>query len=361
MRKLATVRTISDIRPIEGADKICLAIIDGWQVVVNVGEFKVGDLCAFFEIDSFLPIRPEFERLRKNCLRTFQGEQGYRIKTIRLRGQLSQGFALPIGLFIDDFIDSDEDEGQELCEFFFPGSDLTDLLKVKKYEKPVPAELEGQVTGTLPNFIPKTTQERCQNLNKYIFDFKKNARYEVSLKMDGSSFTSFYFNGEEGVCTRRWQVEINEKTQQNKFVRTYIDSNLREALIKYGKNIAVQGELVGPGIEQNRERFDSHKLFVFDIYDMDNHRYFTPEQRYEIFEEIMSLGIDRNIISHIPILFKNVSMDDLGIENINQLLFFADGQGYNPGVIREGVIFKDWTDQFSFKVISNSMLLSEEE
>jgi RNA ligase (TIGR02306 family) len=101
-RKLATIRTISEIRPIEGADNIELATVNGWKVVVGkeVGH-KVGNPVVYCEVDSFLPIRPEFEFLRKSSYRKMGDVEGFNLKTIKLRGQLSQGLILPMDVFVD--------------------------------------------------------------------------------------------------------------------------------------------------------------------------------------------------------------------------------------------------------------------
>jgi RNA ligase (TIGR02306 family) len=98
-RKLATIRKIKDIVPIEGADAIELALVDGWQVVVakNVGH-KVGDKVVYCEIDSFLPIKEEFEFLRKSSYKKMGDQEGFRLKTIKLKNTLSQGLILPYSI-----------------------------------------------------------------------------------------------------------------------------------------------------------------------------------------------------------------------------------------------------------------------
>lgn len=98
-RKLASIRRISDIQPIEGADMIELAIVDGWKVVVakNVGH-KVGDMVVYCEIDSFLPIREEFEFLRKSSFKKMGDQEGFRLRTSKLRGQISNGLILPLSV-----------------------------------------------------------------------------------------------------------------------------------------------------------------------------------------------------------------------------------------------------------------------
>jgi RNA ligase (TIGR02306 family) len=359
MRKLVTVRTIDDLLPVEGADLIQLAKVDGWQCVVKKGEFKKGDLCVYFEIDSFLPIRPEFEFLRKSSYKKMGEKEGFRIRTAKFKGQLSQGLALPISVFVNQFIGSKEDKGQGISEFFFKGNELTDFLGVVKYEPPIPAELSGNVAGVFPVFISKTDQERCQNLGNEIFVDNEDSRYEITVKLDGTSFTAFYMNEREGVCSRNWELKVDESNEHNTLVRMYIDSSLQEVLQKYGKNIAIQGELMGPGIQKNRENLVKHKLFIFDIYDIDNSCYFSPHVRHEILRELWNLGLNKELVDHVPVIAMSESLENLGIYSVAGLLEFAEGSSIvHP--VREGLVFKRIDGAFSFKAISNKFLLKEE-
>lgn len=161
MRKLVTIRQINNIEPIEGADAIVLATVDGWKIVVKKDEFFIGALCVYFEIDSFLPERPEFEFLRARSFKRMGEQGGFRLRTIRLRGQVSQGLLLPLSVLGESHEIFAIGEG---CI----GADVTDQLGVQKYEPPVPAQLTGQVQGDFPSFIKKTDQERCLSENTLI-------------------------------------------------------------------------------------------------------------------------------------------------------------------------------------------------
>jgi RNA ligase (TIGR02306 family) len=149
-RKLASIQVIREILPIEGADAIELAVVNGWKVVVakNVGH-SVGDWVVYCEIDSFLPIREEFEFLRKSSYKKMGDQEGFRLRTIKLRGQLSQGLILPISIFGD------------FSWTAYEGMDVTEKLGIVKYEPPIPAELAGKVKGQFPSFLRKTDEERC--------------------------------------------------------------------------------------------------------------------------------------------------------------------------------------------------------
>ena len=192
-RKLASIRRITDIQPIPNADAIEVVVVGGWKVVTKKGEFNVGDLCVYCEIDSFLPILPQYEFLRKSSYKKLStGEEGFRLRTIKLRGQVSQGLVLPLSVLPG---------GREL----FEGMDVTEVLSITKYEPPIPASLAGKVKGLFPSFLHKTDEERVQNLaNEFgiLHLFQPNKTYYVTEKLDGSSATFYFRNGEFGVCSR---------------------------------------------------------------------------------------------------------------------------------------------------------------
>jgi RNA ligase (TIGR02306 family) len=360
MRKLASIRQISDIQPIEGADLIVRVKVDDWYCVALKSEFKVGDMCVYFEIDSFIPIIPQVEHLRARAYKKMGDKEGIRIKTIKLKGQISQGLVLPVHAFFDMFADSDFDEGQELSEYFFPGNDVSDLIGVEKYEQPVPAELNGQVKGNFPGFIKKTDQERCQNIGGIIFNEHKDTTYEITMKLDGTSFTGFQRDKEDGVCGRNWQLQMDEWNANNALVRLYVDSGLQSALNQLGRNIAVQGELMGPKIQANREGFASYTLFVFDIYNIDTQQQLSPDNRRDTLQALYDLGMNKNMVQHVPIFAYNVTLADMGITNVAGLLKDAEGESIvHP--VREGKVYKSMDGQFSFKAISDQFLLKEKD
>lgn len=357
MRKLATIRKIDEIIAIEGADAIVVAVVDGWKIVVKKDEFKVDDNCIYFEIDSYLPCIPEFEFLRARSFKRMGELEGFRLRTIKLRGQVSQGLLLPLAVFPDVLTAFHK---TRLYDPANPYMDVSELLGVQKYEAPIPAELSGNVRGNFPTFIKKTDQERCQNLGGDIFIANKDSKYEVTMKMDGTSFTCFFVDGEEGVCGRNWELQINESNEGNSLVRMYVDSKLQQILRDYGQNIALQGELMGPGIQKNREGFKATKLFVFDIYDIAAGDYVDPETRAGIMRDLVKLGLDSNMVQHVPILAVGVTLADQGITNTAELLADAEGPSLvHP--VREGKVYKRMDGKFSFKAISNAFLLKEKD
>jgi RNA ligase (TIGR02306 family) len=217
----------------------------------------------------------------------------------------------------------------------------------------------------------KTDQERCQNLVEEIFVDNKGARYEVTIKLDGSSMTVFargtfepgdlsLIQMESGVCSRNLQLKVNEANANNTLVRVALQSGLLgvlEHLARDGRSFAVQGEIMGPGIQGNREQLKVHQFFVFDIQDLNMNMYLTPEQREELMKELYANGVSADLVKHVPIVAHRAELcDTLGIKDIEGLLRFAEGKSLTHP-IREGLVFKRLDGGFSFKAISNQFLL----
>lgn len=318
-----------------------MATVDGWKVVVKKGEFEQGDLGVFFEIDSFLPIEDRYEFLRKSCYKTMvDGREGFRLKTVKLRKQISQGLLLPLNLFA------------EIKPSL--GKDVTEQLNVTKYEPPIPACLSGVVKGGFPSFIRKTDQERIQNLPLY-FEVLKEMEFEESEKLDGSSVTYYIKDGEFGVCSRNLQLKESET---NTLWQVAQKIDIKESLENLKRNIAVQGELVGEGINKNTLKLMGHHFYIFDIFDVDKHRYLTPTERYELIERLNNDKLKQVPIINIIKIFKIC-------DSMEKMLEYANRQSViNPNLSREGVVFKSCElysgDTVSFKVINNNYLLKHE-
>lgn len=361
MRKLVTIRTIKELNPIPGADMIEVATVDGWKLVVKKGEFKVGDPCVYFEIDSFLPeADPRYAFIMKSGVREFEGARGHKLRTVKLRGQISQGLALPLGT-------AENTVFPEIWQYLWDHNmdetspyeaDFSELLGIKKWEPQLPAELAGLVKGYFPSWIRKTDQERCQNIVDEIFVENADAKYEITIKLDGTSATFYHRDGEIGACSRNLELKICDDNATNTYVRILMDSGLNTVLPQLG-NIAVQGEIMGPGIQNNREGLKAAKFFVFDVYLIDEARYMTPAERQALFDLLIDMGVNPNLVAHVPIIAYTAKLyDTLGITNVDQLLKFAEGKSLvNP--VREGLVFKRIDGGFSFKAISNLYLEKE--
>lgn len=339
-RKLASIRIISEIKPIDGADNIELAIVDGWQCIIKKGEFSPGSFCVYFEIDSFLPIRPEFEFLRKSSYKKMGDQEGFRLRTIKLRGQISQGLALGFsGLLSKGMIrELLEEKRKDILEV-----DLTDKLGVVKYDPPLPACLGGVAKGNFPSFIRKTDLEMVQNIWNKVKDLEET--YEVTIKLDGTSCTFYLNEGKFGVCSRNLDLEETEGNTYWKMARLY---NIEAILRKMGRNIALQGEIIGEGIQGNPEGIKGQEFYLFDVWDIDACRYLSPTERHIILIE------SKRWIQSCPFIGNyNFELFDL-----KDLLGFANGKSLHAEK-REGIACKSLDSDIRFKVVSNEYLLKE--
>lgn len=348
-RKLASIRNVNEIRPIEGADKIELALVDGWQCVVKKDEFKPGDPGVYFEIDSYLPIEERYEFLRKSSYKKIpdqlQGQraEGFRLKTVKLRGQISQGLILPLDLFPE-------------LKTTAAGTDVTEMLNVELYEPPVPANLAGQVRGKLPGFLKKTDEERIQNLPEYFTQYKDMA-FECTEKIDGSSMTVYYTADDLGVCSRNLNLKEDEA---NTLWKVTNELELHKLLKELNKNMALQGEIAGEGIQKNPLKIKGQHFFLFNAWDIDKREHLPPEERMEIFHFLEK----RVPIKHVPVISPAMKVFE-EYKTMGELLDFAVGKSLlNKDVHREGVVFKSLEsigrEIVSFKAISNKYLLKHD-
>lgn len=354
-RKLASIQKIASIRPIEGADAIEVVRINNWDVVSKKGEYSLGDLCVYFEIDSFLPIREEFEFLRKGSFKKMADQEGFRLRTIKLRGQVSQGLVVPLSILEgpDEYKIGMSDGRLQAGPYdnvlvIEEGVDVTEYLSVIKYEPPIPAELAGKIKGNFPSFLRKTDEERVQNLvTEYQRWVEDGLDFYVTEKLDGSSAT-FYLNDEEfGVCSRN--LDLFE-TEENTFWKVARELKLEEKLREYGKNLAIQGELIGEGIQSNPYKIKGHTVKFFNVFDIDSQSYYGLPMFLATFQHAFHLET-------VPIL-TNLTMKLP--KTIDECLAFAEEKSVlNPNFDREGVVFRTMGRDVSFKAISNKFLLNE--
>lgn len=375
MRDLATIRVISELRPIPGADAIECARIMGWDVVVKKGEFKVGDKVCYCEIDSILPDKPEFEFL-KNSKGVIQ-----RIRTVKLRGQVSYGIAFPLSVLPE----GDYHECQ----------DVTDILGVKKWEVEEGATLRGKqktsvkiqfpnwmpqwmrkyavkyflslsrllfnkkMGATFPPFIPKTDETRVQVLQRMLEKYEGTECY-ISEKLDGSSITAYVYNGEFGVCSRN--IDLTEE-KGNAFWDTVrekdIEKQLRNAMgVKGLNNVAIQGELIGTGIQGNKYKLDGKDIYFFNVLNIDTGEYLN----FQEFRSFITLYMNEKTV---PILETNHILK----ADSDYYVELAKGKSTLQNVLREGIVIRPRTDlrdydtkglmagRVSFKAINPEFLL----
>lgn len=348
-RKLATIRKVSEIKPIEGADMIELAIVDGWQCVVKKDQFKPGDPGIYFEIDSYLPIEERYEFLRKSSykklpdqLQDHRGE-GFRLKTVKLRGQISQGLLMPLDHFPE-------------IKSPLPGSDITKLLNIELYEPPIPASLMGQVRGKIPGFVKKTDEERIQNLPEYFTNYK-DVPFECTEKIDGASMTIYFTGDDQGVCSRNLNLLEDDVNTMWKITR---ELELFKLLKEFNKNIALQGEIAGEGIQKNPLKIKGQHLFLFNIWDIEKRQHLRREERMEAFRFFE----ERTPIEHVPLIAPDIKIFEK-YKTMEEILDYAVGPSLvNEDCQREGIVLKSLeyigVEIISFKVISNKYLLKQE-
>lgn len=192
------------ITPIDGADRIECVHVLGWQCVANKGQFKVGDHCVYMEVDSFLPVCEQFEFLRSNSFKKNEilGE-GFRLKTLNFRGQISQGLVQPLSILPEG--------NYEL------GDDVTALLGIRKWEVEERVTNSGTVIGDFPDGIPKTDELRVQPYPELIDEFKAVKGYYISTKMDGTSVTMYWRDGHFGICGRNYEYADDDKCAMWKY------------------------------------------------------------------------------------------------------------------------------------------------
>ena len=341
MRKMATVRRVDAVNPIPDADAIEVATVGGWRVVIKKGEFVPGDLAVYCEIDSWIPndLAPFLSKGSEP--RVYNGVVGERLRTVKLRGQVSQGLLLPHDIVWD----------KNMFDFnrFDEGDDVSELLNIQKWEAPIPAQLAGEVRGMFPGFIPKTDQERIQNLTAEFADWtERKLHWEVTEKLDGSSMTVYVFDDDEGVCSRNLNLR---ETEMNSLWTVARRNDLIGKIRSTGQNLAFQGELIGEGIQGNPYKIRGQEFYLFDIYDIGAGRYLTPLERQALAARLRVLCVP-TVAAHAN------PYDTLGIVDIAQMLKFAEGKSTLMNTTeREGLVFKCHEEAVSFKAISNKFLL----
>lgn len=335
MRKLASIQKVLDVIPIVGADKICSYKIQGWNVVDSVGKYNIGDLVVYCEIDSWIPTEIAPFLSKGNEPREYEGIKGERLRTVRLRGTLSQGLILPLSITSETWVD----------DLYYEGEDVSELLGIIKYEPPIPACLAGEVKGMFPSFIRKTDQPRIQGLVDEFESFKEYD-WEISEKLDGSSCTIYYNNEDFGVCSRNLDLKPSDDNTFWKMCQKY---DLETKLKSLRKNIAIQGEVIGTSIQGNPYKISGQDFYVFDIYDIDKQEYYNSVERLHLCESLE--------LKHVPV----IRVCFLTGDSIESLLKYAEGKSVlNSETEREGLVFKYILNpNVSFKVISNSFLIKE--
>ncbi|MBA4063159.1 MAG: RNA ligase (ATP) [Isosphaera sp.] len=353
MRKLASVQVVNAAEPIPNADAIERVRVLGWWVVVKKGEFRPGDPVVYCEIDSLLPERPEFEFLRPSSFKPAQTDaagavtlpSGFRVKTVRLRGQVSQGICfhpsvLPPGAPAEE------------------GADVTDLLGVRKWEPPAPVGLSGRVKGGFPGFLPKTDETRVQVLEP-VLARNRGKTLVVTEKLDGTSFTAFLRAGEFGICSRNLHLDETDPGSLLARLATKLGlaDRLRAVGAARGFDPAVQAEVIGPGVQGNKYAVPELTLRVFNVLDVGTYRLLDHAVMLEVVRE---LGLEP--VPQLGTVVLNHTVDEL--------VALSEGVSVlNPRAQREGIVLRPAVEEFdadlggrlSFKAINPKFLLKYDE
>jgi RNA ligase (TIGR02306 family) len=334
MRALATVQTVIQITPIEDSDFLELAQVMGWRCVVNKGQFQPGQSAVYFEVDSFLPLDERFEFLRKSSYRNNDDNgEGFRIRTMRLRGQLSQGLLLPLTSF-------PELAGANI------GDDVTEQLNVKKWYIPETASGSGTIIGSRPHGIPASDEIRIQSAPDLLTELAGRPYY-VTTKMDGTSCIVYCIDGKIGCCSRNNEIKDEADALYWDPVYRY---GLKEKLPALGRNVVLTGELCGPGIQKNKLRLPEYAWYVFDWKEWDGERY-IPYQ--EMLAQCHSIGV--------PVVPLEEQGESFAYSQ-DELLVMATGK-YPSGLHKEGIVVRDsqYPHRVSFKVLNTEALLKEKD
>ena len=347
IRKLARIEKIAKVESIdpatcqnsEEAGLYNIAHVLGWVVLIKKDEFKEGDLVVFTEIDSIFPENEKFDFLKPT---------GYRVRTYKRFGHYIQGIVFPLSI-LKEFPGGDAVEIQE-------GVEVTAVIGIVKYDPE--AKAEPPKAGDFPDFLKRTEEQRVQTL-PWLLEKCKDMVFYTTEKLDGESATFFLHEGTYGVCSRNKEVTGSG----NKLVQTGKELGLEDKLRKFGLDLALQGEIIGEGIAENKYKIKGKTIRFYSVFDIEAKKYFDLDD----FEKFITVHLG---LETVPILDKNFKLP----ESVDDLLVAADGVSVlNPSQNREGIVVRtlketklpkqyedDEDARFSFKVISNKFLLKHE-
>lgn len=359
-RALAHVEEINSIIPIEGKDRIVLATVLGWTVIVQK-DFKVGDKVVFAEIDSVFPEKPEFEFLRKNK---------FRIKTMKMAGVISQGIVFPLSIL---------PEGE-----YNIGDDVTDILGITQYEATMDKEevdtesvkvslkkypkflmkmtwfrklvLSKKQAKGFPSFISKTDESRVQNCPFYL---NMDCRWIATEKVDGQSgsFTLQRVKGKHfwnkdtydfAVCSRNLRIWKKDTSSFWSVTEKYNIEDVLHKLIGDNEWVAIQGECVASNVQGNKYHVTKPDLYVFNL--------IYPSGRIGSVEA-------KKIITDLGLKFVPILSEDAQIKGMTvpEVLEYATGKSQLYDTLREGIVFRSEDGKQSFKAVSPEFLLKNNE
>lgn len=361
LRKLASIKRVSAIHPIDGRDRIELAIIDGWSVIVKKNEFQPGELCVYCEIDSVLPEREEFEFLR---------DKKFRIKTMKMAGVISQGICFPLSILP--------------TPYYNEGEDVTEIIGVKQYEPAMDKESAHnakRATDTkypkwlmriklfrrwvykkdhkggkgFPAFISKTDETRVQNMPWILHNTEP---WIATEKIDGQSGTFALVRRksiwpwkktkfEYIVCSRNLRLWNKDNSSYWSVSDKYGIEEKLKGLIGDNEWVAIQGECVATNVQGNKYKVKEPDLYVFNL--------IYPTGRIG---SLMAKRVcEGKGFKFVPVIADAYMLP----KTVNDVLAYAHGKSKIADTIREGIVFRTYDGQKSFKAVDPLFLLKYDE
>jgi len=334
-RKLAFLAKIEKLEPIKASTTIELATVLGWTVVVKKDEFKVGDLCVYFTIGAVPdPMNPAFDFLKV-------GGKMKELKSKKIKGVLSQGAIVPITVLKDYGIDATK---------LKIGDDVSKETNTKKAVSEEEADVYADLPEkeAFPEFVPQTDEERIQNIPEILKEVE-GLKVVITRKEDGCSSTYAWNKGRFYPCSRNnvWNKKTKASSQVYRIAEKY---KIKEGLEKLGRNIAIQGEIVGPSMCNNRLNLKDLEFRVFNIYDIDDQLYLGYDEITEICTKLK--------LQQVPLLYSGIFPKEWKAPE--DLLKHVENLEYYPGCPAEGMVIKSdmgkKEKRISFKAVSNKYL-----
>jgi RNA ligase (TIGR02306 family) len=328
--KLASIEKIHTATKHPNADALDIVGVLGYKSIVKRDQYKVDDLIVFIQPDTVLPDNTAWAAFYKS--------KSSRVKAVKLRGEWSMGIVEPIENIFGD-------NAQTYPVIPSEGLEISAYIGVIKYEPPVPADLSAK--GLLPYGIPKTDEERYQNIS-----VPYGSKVDVTLKIDGQSWTAYVkFDHDKsiktGICGRTLEFKddiTNNYTLLNK--KYSILEKLTRYALKHNVSIAIRGESYGQGIQAfklNPHSTKNKDLAIFSIYLIDEHRYTRKGEQFYFLNVANELGIPT-----VPFLEQDVVLSPELIQKYDEELKDINGTPF------EGVVInvENHPDIRSFKVIN---------
>lgn len=318
---LASIQVVTDIRPIEGADRILKATVLGWETVIKRDEFKDGDLCVWHEPDTVVD--------KTNPVYVILEKREYRLRISRIRGQISQGLALPIHHFKEQLAGIEP----------IVGTDVTEQVNILHWTKPTTGFTKNDRLTNWPSFLRKTDQPNLRSKPKALELLRAEPEVAFTLKMDGTSATFYHFNTRWGLCSRNYELVFDPEKELSHYRKIANKHALEHRMVKYGKDIAIQGEICGPEVNRNPAGLKELTFYVFHIWDIRARRMVDFDDMLKMIEEINALELDPEFaaapkLQTVPILQRG----PIGERTLADLITYTNSLTYAPGKLAEGVV-----------------------